>query len=302
MRLDVEAAERALVERVARPLGMDATAAAEGILRIAVTAMSYAVKGVTTERGLDAGDFALVAYGGAGPLHAVLVAREIGIRTVIIPTAPGVFSAFGMLFSDLRYDHVRTWFTRLEDAPFDRIEGVYRELEHQGRAAIDAQLGRAAQGRSQARRRHALCRTGACGDGRPAAGGVRARGPRRDQAPLRRDARAALWHVGAGGAGRDREPALDRHRHHAQAAAGKNQPRQARARARRRRQPAAAGSISTAPSARRRPMPAPRSPPATGSAARRWSRSMPRPRCCCRATRSRSMPYGNLLIRIAGGR
>jgi N-methylhydantoinase A len=136
MRLDVEAARSALVERVAKPLEMDATAAADGILRIAVTAMSYAVKGVTTERGLDAGDFALVAYGGAGPLHAVEVAREIGIRTVIIPMAPGVFSAFGMLFSDLRYDFVRTWFTRLEDAPFDRIEGVYRELEDQGRAAI----------------------------------------------------------------------------------------------------------------------------------------------------------------------
>src|SRR6476659_1196962 len=136
MRLDVEAARRALLERVAKPLGMDATAAADGILRIAATAMSYAVKGVTTERGLDAGDFALVAYGGAGPLHAVEVAREIGIRTVIIPTAPGVFSAFGMLFSDLRYDFVRTWFTRLEDAPFDRIERIYRELENQGRTAI----------------------------------------------------------------------------------------------------------------------------------------------------------------------
>jgi len=64
---------------------------------------------VTTERGFDAGDFALVAYGGAGPLHAVEVAREIGIRKVIIPGAPGVFSAFGMLFSDLRYDYVRTF-------------------------------------------------------------------------------------------------------------------------------------------------------------------------------------------------
>ncbi len=136
MRLDVEAAKRALLERVAKPLGMDATAAADGILRIAATAMSYAVKGVTTERGLDAGDFALVAYGGAGPLHAVEVAREIGIRTVIIPTAPGVFSAFGMLFSDLRYDFVRTWFTRLEDAPFDRIERIYRDLENEGLAAI----------------------------------------------------------------------------------------------------------------------------------------------------------------------
>src|SRR5262247_3190518 len=129
-------AERALKDKVAKPLGMDATAAADGILRIAATAMSYAVKGVTTERGLDAGDFALVAYGGAGPLHAVQVAREIGIRTVIVPTAPGVFSAFGMLFSDLRYDFVRTWFTRLEDAPFAAIERVYRDLERQGRAAI----------------------------------------------------------------------------------------------------------------------------------------------------------------------
>jgi N-methylhydantoinase A len=138
MPLDLEAARAALRERVAKPLGMGVIAAADGILRIAVTAMSYAVKGVTTERGLDAGDFALVAYGGAGPLHAVEVAREIGIRTVIIPTAPGVFSAFGMLFSDLRYDFVRTWFTPLEDAPFDRIERVYRELEDEGHAAIAA--------------------------------------------------------------------------------------------------------------------------------------------------------------------
>jgi N-methylhydantoinase A len=94
------------------------------------------VKGVTTERGLDAGDFALVAYGGAGPLHAVAVAREIGIRNVIIPGAPGVFSAFGMLFSDLRYDYVRTHLMQLADAPFGEIEQVFRELEQQGRDAI----------------------------------------------------------------------------------------------------------------------------------------------------------------------
>ena len=98
---------------------MSAVEAADGILRIAATAMSYAVKGVTTERGFDAGDFVLFAYGGAGPLHAVEVAREIGMRKVIVPFAPGVFSAFGMLFSDLRYDFVRTWFTPLEDAKFE---------------------------------------------------------------------------------------------------------------------------------------------------------------------------------------
>jgi len=137
MQLDGAAAERALA-RVGKPLGYTATEAADGILRIAATTMSYAVKGVTTERGLDAGDFSLVAYGGAGPLHAVAVAREIGIRKVIIPGAPGVFSAFGMLFSDLRYDFVRTHLMQLADAPFDEIEQVFRNLEQQGRDAIGA--------------------------------------------------------------------------------------------------------------------------------------------------------------------
>jgi len=137
MKLDVKAAERALL-RVGKPLGMSATQAADGILRIAATTMSYAVKGVTTERGLDAGDFVLVAYGGAGPLHAVQVAREIGIRNVIVPGAPGVFSAFGMLFSDLRYDYVRTSLMQLSEAPFAQIEKVFRELEQQGRDAIAA--------------------------------------------------------------------------------------------------------------------------------------------------------------------
>ena len=135
MKLDVAAAERALA-KVGKPLGMSATEVADGILRIASTAMSYAVKGVTTERGLDAGDFAMVAYGGAGPLHAVAVAREIGIRNVIILGAPGVFSAFGMLFSDLRYDYVRTHLMQLSEAPFDAIEAVFKELEQQGRDAI----------------------------------------------------------------------------------------------------------------------------------------------------------------------
>jgi N-methylhydantoinase A len=139
MRLDVEAARTALMTHVAGPLDMDnEIAAADGILRIANIAMCYAVKRVTTERGLDAGDFALVAYGGAGPLHAVEIAREIGIRRIIIPTGPGVFSALGMLYSDLRYDYVRTWPVRLEEAPFDEFERIYGELENAGRRAMAA--------------------------------------------------------------------------------------------------------------------------------------------------------------------
>jgi N-methylhydantoinase A len=138
MKLDTAAAERALSEHVGSPLGMSAVAAANGILRIASTAMSYAVKAVTTERGLDIGDFALVAYGGAGPLHATAIAKELGIRRVIIPRAPGVFSAFGMLFSDLRYDYVRSWFERLERADFAEIDRIYDALEGEGRASIAA--------------------------------------------------------------------------------------------------------------------------------------------------------------------
>jgi len=136
MMLDRAAAEAAIRKSVADPLGLSVTDAANGILRIAATKMSYAVKGVTTERGLDAGSFALVAYGGAGPLHATAVAREIGIRKVIVPRAPGHFSAFGMMFSDLRYDYVRTWFTPMDQLDFARFEDTYRELEDEGRRAI----------------------------------------------------------------------------------------------------------------------------------------------------------------------
>ncbi|HVA15879.1 MAG TPA: hydantoinase/oxoprolinase family protein [Stellaceae bacterium] len=136
MALDAAAAERALRTRVAAPLGLDVMEAAEGILRIAATAMSYAVKGVTTERGLDAGKFAMIVYGGAGPLHASAIAREIGISRVLIPFSPGHFSAYGMLFSDLRRDYVRSCFQKLAAAPFDLVEGLYREMEESGRQAV----------------------------------------------------------------------------------------------------------------------------------------------------------------------
>ena len=136
MKLDVAAAQRAMQEKLAKPLSLDMTQAADGILRIAVTAMSYAVKAVTTERGLDAGSFLMVVYGGAGPLHASAIAREIGIKQVLIPFAPGYFSAYGMLFSDLRYDYVRSCFRKLEDVSFEEIESLYSSMEEEGRAAV----------------------------------------------------------------------------------------------------------------------------------------------------------------------
>ena len=136
MRLDIEAAKRALNDKVAKPLGLDPVKAAEGILRIATTKMAHVVRWVTTERGLDAAEFVLVAYGGAGPLHASAVARELAIARAVIPRAPGHFSAYGMLVADLRRDFVSTWFTALADAPFARMEEIFADMEVRGRETV----------------------------------------------------------------------------------------------------------------------------------------------------------------------
>lgn len=136
MVLDLDAATKAILDAIATPLGLSVDAAAEGILKIAVTKMSYAVKGVSTERGLDAAAFTLIAYGGAGPLHACAIAREIGIREVVIPYAPGHFCAFGMLHSDLRYDNVRTWLRSLEEVSFEEVIDIYAQLAEAGRASL----------------------------------------------------------------------------------------------------------------------------------------------------------------------
>jgi len=144
MKLNSEAARKALEEHIARPLGMSVARAADGILRIAVTAMSYAVKGVSTDRGLDAAAFTLVAYGGAGPLHASAIAREIGMRRFIVPRAPGHFCAFGMLHADLRYDYVRSWFVRLEDLKARELERRFAALARPGLERLGRRKARVA--------------------------------------------------------------------------------------------------------------------------------------------------------------
>lgn len=132
MKLDLAAARLAIDAKIAKPLGLDAVEAADGILRVAATKMSHMVRWVTTERGLDAADFALIAYGGAGPLHATMIARELRIGKVIIPFAPGHFSAYGMLFADLRRDLVNTWFKPFVDASFEEMEALYGAMERRG--------------------------------------------------------------------------------------------------------------------------------------------------------------------------
>ena len=145
MKLDPDKAERAMRERVADPLRLTLTDASSGIIRIATTTMSQVVTRVTTERGLDAGDFAMVAYGGAGPLHACLIARELNIPTVIIPPSPGHFSAYGMLMADLRRDFVHTWFRPVATLDFDEMESLYSEMEARGRQDVAPHVTDSAQ-------------------------------------------------------------------------------------------------------------------------------------------------------------
>lgn len=117
MQLRLDLAQRAM-RGVAEPLGISLPEAAIGVIRLAEVKMALAVRSITLERGLDPREYALVAYGGCAPLHAVAIARELAIPTVIIPPSPATFSAWGMLAADLQHDLVRTVFCPL--AGFDR--------------------------------------------------------------------------------------------------------------------------------------------------------------------------------------
>jgi N-methylhydantoinase A len=137
MRLDLNAAETALRERLAQPLAVPLERAASGMLQVATSAMANAVRHVTLERGLDPRDFTLVAYGGGGPLHAASVAKELSIRTIIIPYAPGHFSALGMLMADLRRDYVQTLFARMDELEMFELEDQFKNLEAEGRRVLE---------------------------------------------------------------------------------------------------------------------------------------------------------------------
>lgn len=136
MKLDPELCRRVFDEKLAKPLGLGIEQAAEGVIKIAAATMSNVVKRVTTERGVDARDFPMVAFGGAGPLHALLVAKELKIKEVIIPNAPGHFSAYGMLVANLRRDYVRTLFINLSEFDFDHVELILKAMEEEGAQEI----------------------------------------------------------------------------------------------------------------------------------------------------------------------
>lgn len=136
MPLDVDAARDGIATRVAESLGLNANEAAMGIIKIAVAKMSLAVRGVSVERGFDPRDFAMVVCGGAGPLHATEIARELHIPTVVVPRLPAHFSALGMLMTEVRHDYVRTFFGSLEATSLVEIQDISAELKDQAASVL----------------------------------------------------------------------------------------------------------------------------------------------------------------------
>jgi N-methylhydantoinase A len=134
--LDEARAARAIDELAAQLGGIDRLRLGEGIVQIAVARMVSAIKEISIARGFDPRDFALLAYGGAGPMHAALIAAELEIPRVVVPPGPGNFSALGSLISDLRQDHVRTRLYDLRRAALGDVAGTFGEMEAAARADL----------------------------------------------------------------------------------------------------------------------------------------------------------------------
>jgi len=139
IRLDAERARRAIDERVARPLALSLPAAAQGILDIVNNNMVGALRLVSVERGYDPRDFALVPFGGAGPLHGADLAALLAMRTVVVPRHPGVLSTFGLLGTEVRNDYARTSLQKPPDYDLGAAAAVYAELEGQAQAWLAAE-------------------------------------------------------------------------------------------------------------------------------------------------------------------
>ncbi|MDF2443850.1 MAG: N-methylhydantoinase [Subtercola sp.] len=128
IRLDPVLAEEALTS-VADKIGMSATELADGAYRLASVDMANAIRAISTHRGFDLRDFSLLAFGAAGPMMAVAVARELGMTSAVIPPHPGEFSAYGLVASDLRVTRAQSPFIQLGSIKGEYLEGLFRKLE-----------------------------------------------------------------------------------------------------------------------------------------------------------------------------
>ena len=135
----IDAARNAMQDQIAAPLGLSVESAAEAVIRVANAHMGGAIRMVSISMGADPRDFALFAFGGAGPLHAVALARELAIPRVLVPARPGITNALGCVVADLRHDFVRSLNQPLDTVDMARVHGVLAEQTADGRALIAAE-------------------------------------------------------------------------------------------------------------------------------------------------------------------
>ena len=145
MKLDADGARRGIKEKIGDPLKLTTVAAAQAIVEIAIAKMSLAVREVSVAKGYDPRDFALVASGGAGPLHVVAIARELYIPKVVVPLFPSHFSALGMLLADERHDFIRTFYSDLASVDFATLLEIHHEMVAQASADLRHAAGAARQ-------------------------------------------------------------------------------------------------------------------------------------------------------------
>jgi N-methylhydantoinase A len=137
--VSVEDVAAIYLEKLGKPLGLDAVGAAEAVVRVANIKMAGAIRMVSVSLGADPRDFALFAFGGAGPLHASALARELGVPRVLVPARPGITNALGCIVADLRHDFVRTINTPLDTLDMGHLAEVLREQAKVGKALIEAE-------------------------------------------------------------------------------------------------------------------------------------------------------------------
>jgi N-methylhydantoinase A len=137
IRLDIAAARRAIEQHIAGPMGLTVEEAAAGMYRVACNNMAQGIREVTIKRGFDPREFPVIPGGGAGPIHACLIAQELEIPLQLVPREASVLCAFGMLMCELRHDFVRTFVTRLEGADWQRLAAVVDEMAAQGERELE---------------------------------------------------------------------------------------------------------------------------------------------------------------------
>lgn len=137
MKLDRRLAMKAVEDNVARHLGIDVLEAAHGIVRIINVKMEEAIKAISTIRGYDLREFMLLPFGGAGPIHAGRIARNLSMPGLIVPLYPGVFSAMGLVMSDVRHDYVRSRMSLFSSTPPQEVTEIFGELERQARKDLE---------------------------------------------------------------------------------------------------------------------------------------------------------------------